>query len=119
MIVFFLFQSINIFGSSWHVSSSEAAIMGSKNDMINPASNSSWYGSPYPFGVDPVWQLAQNKIVFLNGFKMKISIILGVLHMMFGVCLSLWNHQYFRYIFSSNATHQIFVNDIYFSTQSF
>jgi V-type H+-transporting ATPase subunit a len=46
--------------------------------MINPASNSSWYGSPYPFGVDPVWQLAENKIVFLNGFKMKISIILVI-----------------------------------------
>jgi V-type H+-transporting ATPase subunit a len=64
--------------------------------MINPASNHSWYGSPYPFGVDPAWQLAENKIVFLNGFKMKISIIFGVLHMLFGVCISLWNNQYFR-----------------------
>ena len=42
------------------------------------------------------WQLAENKIVFLNGFKMKISIIIGVLHMLFGVCISFWNNQYFR-----------------------
>ena len=36
------------------------------------------------------------QIVFLNAFKMKISIILGVLHMTFGVCMSFWNHKYFQ-----------------------
>jgi len=89
-------KSINIFQSAWQVSASDESISSMKNDMINPSSNTSFYGSPYPFGVDPVWQLAENKIVFLNGFKMKISIILGVLHMLFGVCLSFWNHRYFR-----------------------
>ena len=64
--------------------------------MLDPASNASFYGSPYPFGVDPIWQIAENKIVFLNGFKMKISIIFGVLHMLFGVCLSFWNHRFFK-----------------------
>merc|ERR1719210_1424720 len=42
------------------------------------------------------WQVSENKIVFLNAFKMKISIILGVIHMMFGICLSYWNATYFK-----------------------
>lgn len=89
-------KSVNIFGSSWQVGYSEETVLSTKHDMINPASNKTYYGSPYPFGVDPVWQLAENKIVFLNGFKMKISIIFGVLHMLFGVILSFFNHQYFK-----------------------
>ena len=27
---------------------------------------------------------------------MKVSIIIGVIHMMFGVMVGLWNHQFFR-----------------------
>lgn len=54
-------------------------------------------GSAYPFGMDPIWQVARsNKIIFHNGYKMKISIIFGVLHMMFGVIMSLRNYRYFN-----------------------
>ena len=39
-----------------------------------------------------VWSLAVNHLSFLNSFKMKMSIILGVTHMNFGVVLGVFNH---------------------------
>merc|ERR1719318_174746 len=59
--------------------------------MLDPKDPSQYSNTSYPFGVDPVWQSASNKIGFLNTYKMKISLIFGVLHMTFGVMMSLWN----------------------------
>merc|ERR1712130_331908 len=91
-------KSLNLFGSAWQVSESNEDILGTKTMMLQPAQNvthSDYSGSPYPFGVDPVWQISTNKIVFLNSFKMKVSIIIGVLHMMFGLLISFWNSKFF------------------------
>ncbi|XP_036619814.1 V-type proton ATPase 116 kDa subunit a3 [Trichosurus vulpecula] len=54
------------------------------------------FRGPYPFGIDPIWSLAINHLSFLNSFKMKMSVILGILHMTFGVILGVFNHLHFR-----------------------
>ncbi|KAM3956777.1 V-type proton ATPase 116 kDa subunit a 1 isoform 3-T3 [Aphomia sociella] len=89
-------KSLNIFGSAWRNNYNTSTLQENKLLQLNPDSLD-YVQTPYPFGIDPVWQLAEaNKIIFMNAYKMKISIIIGVFHMLFGVCLSLWNHLYFK-----------------------
>ncbi|KYN11932.1 PREDICTED: V-type proton ATPase 116 kDa subunit a-like isoform X1 [Trachymyrmex cornetzi] len=88
-------KSLNIFGSNWLVNYNYSTIKHNKELQLNPNSTD-YVDYPYPFGMDPVWQLAENKIIFQNSYKMKISIIFGVMHMLFGVMVGLWNHMYFK-----------------------
>ncbi|XP_057670713.1 V-type proton ATPase 116 kDa subunit a 1 isoform X2 [Diorhabda carinulata] len=88
-------KSLNIFGSSW-VIRNRTHYFDHKEYILDPKTSENYIGTPYPIGMDPVWQLAKNKIIFQNSFKMKISIILGILHMLFGVVMSLLNHLYFK-----------------------
>ncbi|XP_058795472.1 V-type proton ATPase 116 kDa subunit a 1 isoform X2 [Phymastichus coffea] len=90
-------KSLNIFGSHWTIPPSNYS---GKNMWLNTPMtlDPSWSykQDPYPFGMDPIWQLASNKIIFLNSYKMKISIIFGVIHMLFGVIVGYFNHTYFK-----------------------
>lgn len=52
-------------------------------------------GCTYPLGFDWVWGLAENEIAFMNSFKMKLSIIIGVIHMTLGILLKGMNEIYF------------------------
>lgn len=88
-------KSLNIFGSNWVINYDRSTVQHNKQLQLNPNSTD-YVDYPYPFGMDPVWQLADNKIIFLNSYKMKISIIFGVIHMLFGVVVGLWNHMYFK-----------------------
>ncbi|XP_023224454.1 V-type proton ATPase 116 kDa subunit a-like [Centruroides sculpturatus] len=85
-------KSLNIFGSSWLAPKISNEFYPPK-EVLNPKE----FDVPYPFGIDPVWQIAENKIIFMNSYKMKVSVILGVGQMLFGVLLSLWNHRYFNH----------------------
>ncbi|XP_036616122.1 V-type proton ATPase 116 kDa subunit a [Trichosurus vulpecula] len=96
-------KALNIFGSSWSVR--PMFTNGTWNShlvetnpilQLDPAVPGVFSGNPYPFGIDPVWNMASNKLTFLNSYKMKMSVILGIVHMVFGVILSLFNHIYFR-----------------------
>ncbi|XP_017765191.1 PREDICTED: V-type proton ATPase 116 kDa subunit a [Eufriesea mexicana] len=88
-------KPLNIFGSSWYITYNESTIISNEFLQLNPTTKD-YYQVPYPFGVDPVWMLAENKIIFLNSYKMKLSIIFGVVHMIFGVCMSIPNIMHFK-----------------------
>ncbi|KAK2954207.1 putative V-type proton ATPase 116 kDa subunit a [Blattamonas nauphoetae] len=45
----------------------------------------------YVFGVDPIWRQCDNYLIFTNSMKMKMSVIVGVLHMILGIIFSLFN----------------------------
>lgn len=49
----------------------------------------------YPFGLDPGWHGADNALVFTNSLKMKMSVVLGVIHMSAAICLQVLNHLHF------------------------
>ena len=53
-------------------------------------------GCVYPLGVDPKWAVAQNELTFINSFKMKISVIIGVLQIFLGLILRGLNNIYFK-----------------------
>ncbi|XP_042326284.1 V-type proton ATPase 116 kDa subunit a isoform X2 [Sceloporus undulatus] len=96
-------RSFNIFGSSWHVRPmfekggwTESYIHQGVSFELNPTIAGVYSGNPYPFGIDPIWNIADNKLTFLNSYKMKMSVIVGITHMVFGVVLSVFNHVYFR-----------------------
>lgn len=83
-------KSVNIFGSSWAIGYNKSTLLSNPALQLNPSSD--YTQLPYPVGLDPAWQLAENKIIFLNTYKMKMSIIFGVIHMIFGVCVAVINH---------------------------
>ena len=45
----------------------------------------------YPFGIDPQWYSATNELTFMNSFKMKLAVILGVAQMLLGIFLRVFN----------------------------
>ncbi|XP_068192290.1 V-type proton ATPase 116 kDa subunit a isoform X2 [Antennarius striatus] len=98
-------KSLNAFGSGWSVRPMFNRQVGGNWTFQDVADNKilqldpvveGVFKGPYPIGIDPIWNFASNKLTFLNSFKMKMSVILGVIHMIFGVCLSLFNHLYFK-----------------------
>ncbi|CAD8083665.1 unnamed protein product [Paramecium sonneborni] len=77
----YLSISLNLFGSCYHP----------KNEEWERTLN-----CVYPFGIDPVWLASGSSLNFMNSYKMKLSVILGVTHMLFGILLKGVNNLYFR-----------------------
>ncbi|XP_037093376.1 V-type proton ATPase 116 kDa subunit a1-like isoform X2 [Pollicipes pollicipes] len=91
-------KSVNVLGSSWRNCFRVEEIEHSDSEtlLLPPENATCYYGVPYGFGFDPVWQVASNRVTYQNAFKMKISVLLGVAQMLFGVILSVYNYRYFR-----------------------
>uniref|UniRef100_A0A8R1TZQ3 V-type proton ATPase subunit a n=1 Tax=Onchocerca volvulus TaxID=6282 RepID=A0A8R1TZQ3_ONCVO len=92
-------KSFNLFGSSWrNIYSDLNKLEYERELMLTP--QWAYYNvsvGPYPIGVDPIWNLAEsNKLSFLNSMKMKMSVIIGIAQMTFGVMLSYENYKYFN-----------------------
>ncbi|CAK5283332.1 unnamed protein product [Mycena citricolor] len=73
-------------------------------------------GHTYPFGLDPGWHGADNGLVFTNSYKMKMSVVLGVIHMTFALCLQVPNHLRFKRpidIYANFIPQMIFLQSIF------
>ncbi|RKO96034.1 hypothetical protein CAUPRSCDRAFT_8592, partial [Caulochytrium protostelioides] len=80
-------KPMNLFGTGWSWV------------QANHGNSEMWVGEKhwtYIIGVDPAWHSAENKLLFMNSYKMKMSVIMGIVHMTFGICLQIWNHKRFN-----------------------
>lgn len=50
----------------------------------------------YYFGIDHKWNVGENDLTFLNSFKMKLSVIIGVFHMSLGIILKGFNCAFYN-----------------------
>jgi len=86
---------LNLFGSRWEFEGQEDLEVQENAEAYQKAS----YGSPesvYPFGLDPIWHVTSNELLFFNSFKMKLSVIFGIVQMFAGTCLKGLNAIFFK-----------------------
>ena len=83
---------INLFGSRWSCVGDSVC---EPTFNISNAKGTS-LGGPYPFGIDPAWDVSSNQLIYVNSMKMKISVLFGVVQMLLGIGLKFSNSIYFK-----------------------
>lgn len=81
----FMSIPLNVFGSCYELDAALEELKRDHGRPVTPKLKSP--GCIYQFGMDPVWMLSTDELSFYNSFKMKTSVILGVVHMLMGVVL--------------------------------
>lgn len=79
---------VDIFGTTWTETGHEVINGGIRLQRIGTET--------YPFGIDPAWKGATNELLMTNSIKMKLSILIAVVHMGVGVILKGMNAIHFR-----------------------
>ncbi|XP_059150243.1 V-type proton ATPase 116 kDa subunit a 1-like isoform X2 [Physella acuta] len=93
-------KPFNFFGSQWSLNKTDPRYLvvshSDKPYLLQLDPKFTALGDTYPIGMDPLWQMSDNKIAFTNSLKMKMSVILGVSQMFFGIILGYFNHRHFK-----------------------
>ncbi|GAB64471.1 vacuolar proton translocating ATPase subunit A, partial [Plasmodium cynomolgi strain B] len=93
----FFSMPLNLFTSMFEVDKEvDSVIYYKRRKVMNTASGQMEDANPYIFGFDAKWLGAENELTYINSFKMKFSIIIGFLHMTFGVLMKGLNALHYR-----------------------
>ncbi|GMT25004.1 hypothetical protein PFISCL1PPCAC_16301 [Pristionchus fissidentatus] len=116
----------NIFGSNWKNPYNETQFDKWEQYLVkhkrmpvatlDPKEAHDGSSGPYLFGLDPIWNVADNRLSFINSMKMKVAVIFGIAQMTFGVVLSFNNFRFFGSridILTSFIPQLIFLSSIF------
>ena len=85
---------LNLFGSRWEFYGQDTMEV-EEGDVAYQTAEYGSDESVYPFGLDPMWHVTSNELLFFNSFKMKLSVIFGITQMFCGTILKGVNAVYF------------------------
>lgn len=87
-------KSMTIFSSTWEWEFPEGSETSLNSSVSLVATRKGQ--STYPFGLDWAWHGSENGLLFTNSYKMKMSVLMGYVHMTYSYMFSLVNYRFFN-----------------------